>query len=136
MARYDTFLYGRRCYKMVQAMGSKPMPGITNYVFSHTLHNVAEGYSLVQDDVKNVVTHIKQQNGKDIAVFGGANLLASLLDMRVVDELAITIIPVLLGRGKPMVDALAGKVWLSLTAQKTYGNGSVQLTYDIVYDKP
>jgi dihydrofolate reductase len=135
MARFDTFLFGRRSYEMVLRMGNQKTPGITNYVFSHTLHEVAENYRLVTGNITEQMLQLKQQPGKDIAVFGGASLLASLLDLQLVDEMAVTIIPVLLGQGKPMVNVLRDKVWLSLSGHKMYGNGSVQLTYHVGYNR-
>ncbi|HEX2535160.1 MAG TPA: dihydrofolate reductase family protein, partial [Chitinophagaceae bacterium] len=57
--------------------------------------------------------------------------LASLLDLGLVDELSIAVIPVLLGGGKPMVDRLRHRVPLTLIQTRTYGNGSVQLTYTV-----
>lgn len=101
MQRFDTYLFGRKSYEMVLAMGSKPTPGITNYVFSNTLDAVAENYVLVKSGIKDRLTGLKKQKGKDIAVFGGAGLLASLLELQLVDEISISVIPVLLGSGKP-----------------------------------
>jgi len=118
---------------MVVAMKGRTMPGIRQYVFSNTLTAVAKQYTLLRGDVKEQVQQLKEQEGKDIAVFGGAMLLASLLDLQLVDEVVVSIIPVLLGGGKPMVAALHEKVWLQYRTSKIYGNGTVQLTYDIVY---
>lgn len=133
MARFDTYLFGRRSYEMVLRMGNTKTPGITNYVFSNTLTGVAENYELIKGDVSEQVQQLKQQAGKDIAIFGGASLLASLLDLNVVDEIEVCIIPVLLGKGKPMINEVTEKVWLELTKHKTYGNGSVVLTYKVLY---
>ncbi len=126
--RFGAYLYGRRSYEMVKGMGSGPNGGMQHYVFSTTLTDVAAGYTLVNEDLKSKVLHLKEQPGKDIAVFGGASLLASLLDVQLVDEISISVIPVLLGSGKPMVAALGRKVWLAHKTSKTYKNGTVQLT--------
>jgi dihydrofolate reductase len=80
------------------------------------------------------VIKIKEMKGKDIAVFGGANLLGSLLDLNLVDELSVAVIPVLLGAGKPMVSILDKQVKLKLTKTHSYSNGTVQLTYLINID--
>jgi dihydrofolate reductase len=131
--RYDTYLYGRRTYEAVIGMGSKPSPGVSQYVFSNTLTTVAKYFTLVKGDVRETVLQIKQQEGKDIALFGGAGLLASLLNLQLVDEISIAIIPVLLGKGKPMVEVLSEKVWLQLLHTKTYSNGTVQVSYTVKY---
>ncbi|QHT72129.1 hypothetical protein GXP67_22205 [Rhodocytophaga rosea] len=79
---------------------------------------------------------MKNQEGKDIAIFGGACLLASLLDAGLVDEISIAIIPVMLGKGKLMVEELKANVWLSLLNSKTYGNGTIQLSYQVIKKRP
>jgi dihydrofolate reductase len=53
--------------------------------------------------------------------------------MRVVDEIIVSVIPVLLGKGKPMVGVLQEKVWLHLQKSKMYKNGTVQLFYTVQY---
>jgi dihydrofolate reductase len=136
MQRFDTFLFGRKSYEMMLRMGNKKTPGITNYVFSNTLENAAENYTLVKGDIAEQIKLLKNTSGKDIAVFGGAGLLTSLLDLHVVDEISICMIPVLLGQGKSMINAVTDKVWLELREHKIYGNGSVQLTYNVIYHHP
>mgnify|MGYP003575378528 CR=1 FL=1 len=131
--RFDAYFFGRRSYEAVIAMGSKPARGIKNYVFSTTLTTVADGYTLLKGSIKDTVLQLKQQEGKDIAVFGGAGLLASLLDLQLVDEISIAFIPVLLGKGKPMVEMLSEKVWLQLLHTKAYSNGTVQVSYEVKY---
>lgn len=129
--RYDTYLYGRRTYEAVRAMGQPPSRKDTHYVFSTTLSEVDRGFTLVRDNIKEEVLSIKSQPGKDIALFGGAGLLASLLNLELVDEISVSVIPVLLGSGKPMVEKINRKAWLTLTGTKAYSNGTVQLTYTV-----
>ncbi len=114
-------------------MGNKASPGITNYVISNTLNSAGENFTLIRNDIGKQIGALKQQQGKDIAVFGGATLLASLLDLHLVDEISVAVIPVLLGQGKPMVDRLTNKVWLSFISNKVYENGTVQLTFAVTY---
>jgi dihydrofolate reductase len=133
MKRFDAFFYGRRSYEMAKSMASKPAAGTTNYVFSNTLEDVHPDFVLLKGDVKEVVSAMKQQPGKDMAVFGGANLLASLLNLQLVDEISVSFIPVLLGSGKPMVDFLTKKVWLEFISSKRYGNGTLVVKYAVNY---
>ncbi|HEY1023237.1 MAG TPA: dihydrofolate reductase family protein [Flavisolibacter sp.] len=134
MKRFDTFFFGRRSYEMAKAMFANPSPGITNYVFSNTLKAVDENFVLLTGDVLSAVQTIKQQPGKDIALYGGANLLASLLNHQLVDELSISFIPVLLGKGKPMVDVLTEKVWLRFNNSRRYENGTLIVNYAVGYN--
>ena len=133
MKRFDTFFYGRRTYESVLKMNPKPTPGVSNYVFSNSLSEVHPAFQLVKGDVVNFVQELKKAPGKDIAIFGGASLLASMLDAQLVDEISVSIIPVLLGKGKPMVEALQNKIWLKPESTKTYGNGTIQISYSMKY---
>jgi dihydrofolate reductase len=130
-SRFDTFFFGRKTYEMVRQMGSNSFPGVKSYVFSKTLTEVEEPYILINGNVKEKVTRLKNEPGKDIAVYGGASLLASLLDDNLIDEITTSIIPVLLGEGKPMVAVLKNKVSLSLLDIKKYSNGTLQVTYKV-----
>lgn len=133
MQRYDTYLYGRRTYESVIKMGGADASS-KHYVFSNSLDKVNKGFTLVSGDISSKVIEIKNSPGKDIALFGGAGLLASLLKLKLVDELSISFIPVLLGAGKPMVEVLDEKVWLELVKTHTYKNGTVVLTYNVKKD--
>lgn len=135
MKRYDAFFYGRKSYEAALKMGGTSSKNITNYVFSNTLKEAVKNFVLINSDIKEKVESIRQQEGKDIAVFGGANLLASLLNLQLVDELSISFIPVLLGSGKPMVDVLNKRVWLQFVSSKRYGNGTIIIKYAVKYSE-
>ena len=131
MKQYDTFLYGRRTYEAVAKEGYRYPKSAAHYVFSHSLDRVADGFILVKGDLRKEVLAIKQSEGKDIAVFGGAGLLTSLLNQNLVDELSISFIPVLLGAGKPMVNFLDRRISLHLIKTHAYSNGTVNMTYQV-----
>lgn len=129
--RFDTFLMGRKTYEKLRAFNDPSFQQYHNYVFSRTLKEVEEGFTLVQTDIAAFVQELKSLPGKDIAVYGGADLLASFLNLGLVDEIAMTVIPVMLGEGKPMVGVLNDRVWLRLVETKSYANGNVILTYSV-----
>jgi dihydrofolate reductase len=129
MKRYDTYLMGRKTYET-----SKKGPSFGNnkvYVFSSTLNGVDKPAILVKTNIKEKVLAIKNEPGKDIALFGGGELLTTFLNFDLVDELGMAVIPILLGSGIPMVRELDKRTVLSLTDTKTYSNGTVQLTYNV-----
>jgi len=131
--QFDTYFFGRKSYEAAIAMGSSPAKKIKNYVFSTTLTSVDKNFTLINGNIQEQIVAMKQQKGKDIALFGGASLLASLLNLQLVDEMVIAFIPVLLGKGKPMVDVLTEKVWLTFLHSRTYSNGTLQVSYAISY---
>jgi dihydrofolate reductase len=72
-----------------------------HYVFSSNLTKVKDGFILVNGDTWEQVMKIKNEPGKDIAVFGCAEFACSLINLKLVDELVLAICPIILGSGKP-----------------------------------
>jgi dihydrofolate reductase len=136
MARFDTFLIGRKTYDVMRRLGNAapPAPGIKNFVFSRTLRPEDCPDAVLSDDVEGVVADLKKQkSGKDIALFGGGELFRSLLAAGLVDEVAFAIIPVLLGGGVPLLPAPASRAVLRLKNHRLYAKtGTMLVEYDIV----
>jgi dihydrofolate reductase len=131
MKRFDSFFFGRNSYEKLLQSGTASFPGITNYVFSNSLDKLDKDFILLKGDTKQLVANIKKQPGKDIAVYGGAKLLSSLLDLNLVDELHMTIMPVVLGQGKAMVDILQQRVYLTLIQTQAFSSGALHLIYQV-----
>jgi dihydrofolate reductase len=129
--RFDTFLLGRKTYQKLLAIGDTSFPDKRKYVFSRTLTEVAEGYTLASGQAGSFLTDLKRQSGKDIALYGGANLFASLLDLGLVDEVVLSVVPVLLGAGKPMLDPIQSRIWLKLRDSRRFANSTIELTYEV-----
>jgi len=130
--RIDSVFYGRKTYELVLAMeGEAPagFPKMKEYVFSNTMDNIREGAVLVKDDIKTEVEKIKNEKGKDIWLFGGADLISSLMNLQLVDEIILAVHPVILGGGKALFKEIKERTWLALTDHKIYPNGLVFLTY-------
>jgi dihydrofolate reductase len=133
--RFDTFLIGRKTFEAMQRMGGgPPMPGITNIVFSRTLRPGDCPKSMtLSNDAEGVVADLRKQPGKDIALFGGGELFRSLLAAGLVDEVAFSVIPVLLGAGIPLLPSPADRAKLRLKRHRVYEKtGTVGLEYDIL----
>jgi dihydrofolate reductase len=135
MKRFDTFFFGRKSYDKLLQLGNVSFPGIKNYVFSNSVDTVDKDFTLLKGDINTLVADIKKQDGKDIAVYGGANLLSSLLDLNLIDELTMSIIPIVLGQGKHMVDTLKQRVYLTLIETRKFSSGTVQLIYQVRQNK-
>src|SRR5215471_206329 len=104
MARFDTFLIGRKTFEVMRRMGSDaPTPGIRNIVFSRTLKPNDYPGVTISGDAAQVVAELRTKPGKDIALFGGGELFRSLLAAGLVDQVAVSLIPVLLGGGVPLL---------------------------------
>jgi dihydrofolate reductase len=112
---------------------SKSMAGIQNIVLSRTLKPGDYPHITMESDAERVVTELRAKPGKDIALFGGGELFRSLLAVGLVDRVEVSLIPVLLGGGVPLLPPPAGRALLKLRKQRLYEKtGTVGLEYDIV----
>ena len=135
MARFDTFLIGRKTFEVMQRMGNAgpAIPGIRNIVCSRTLRPEDCPDATLSADAEGIVSDLRAQSGKDIALFGGGELFRSLLAAGLVDEVSVGLVPVLLGGGIPLLPSPASHARLRLKTHRVYEKtGTVSLEYDIV----
>jgi dihydrofolate reductase len=135
MARYDTFLIGRKTFEAMRKMAdaAPPTPGIRNIVFSRTLRPVDCPQATLSADAETAVADLRKTAGKDIALFGGGDLFRSLLAAGLVDEVSVSLVPVLLGGGIPLLPPPADRARLKLKQYRVYEKtGTVGLEYDIL----
>jgi dihydrofolate reductase len=99
------------------------------YVFSSTLDTPAwDNTTVVRGDVADEVTKLKQQEGRDLLIWGHGRLAQTLLGCHLTDELHISIYPILAGRGA-MFFREDQEGALRLVTTKTFSKGIVKLTY-------
>jgi dihydrofolate reductase len=134
--RIDTMFYGRKTYETVSKASTgmdqvrqNPFANMKHYVFSKSLTEVSEEFILIKGDLKTEIDKIRNEHGKDIAVFGGAKLLNSLLNLDLVDELVLAICPVLLGKGKPFFPSIEKRIDWKVNEVKTYASGLISISY-------
>ena len=134
-AQFDTYLIGRKTFEAMGKMGNdaKGTPQIKNIVFSRTLKQSDYPHITIKSDAVRVVAELRRSPGKDIALFGGGELFRSLLAAGLVDRLEVSLIPVLLGDGIPLLPPPADRAMLKLRKQRLYEKtGTIGLEYDIL----
>jgi dihydrofolate reductase len=133
MKSIDAIFYGRKSYEVMKQMeaGANPFLNIKGYVFSNSLTNVDPGFELLRGDVSTAVRKMKTLKGKDIWLFGGASLTASLMNAGLVDEIGLAIHPILLGAGKPLFSGIKERTNLVLQETKEYSSGLVTVSYKV-----
>jgi dihydrofolate reductase len=132
----DAMLMGRGTYELFAATWpgqtdefAQRMNGIRKYVFSSTLAGADWSNStIVRGDVLAEVTKIKEQDGRDLALFGHGRLAQTLLENGLIDELRLSVHPVLAGAGLPQFSN-GRKTPLKLVSAKTFTTGVVVLFY-------
>jgi dihydrofolate reductase len=131
-AQFDVLLMGRATFEMsASQMSGGAMLGVRAIVCSRTLKAGDYPGVTIVDDAAAAVAQLKNQEGKDIWLWGGGALFQELLEARLVDTVEIGLIPVLLGGGIPMLPPPCRKVKLELTSSKALSTGIVLLTYNV-----
>jgi dihydrofolate reductase len=136
----DLLLFGRRTYQGMSqywptAEGEGEVAGIMNsiskIVFSRTLDKADwNNTQLVNSDAEGAVGRLKQQPGKDILIFGSADLSAGLTQAGLIDEYRLGVVPVVLGAGNPLFKPAPDRLPLKLLEARSLKTGCVILRYE------
>jgi dihydrofolate reductase len=104
------------------------------YVVSSTLKEPLDWTNsmVLEGDVVEEVSRLKQTPGGDIVVHGSPQLVQTLLDHDLIDELRVMVFPVDLGTGKRLFGDANRKKRLRLTDSKVVGDGIAILVYEAV----
>jgi len=137
----DALLMGRRTFNIWAAFWPDPpaiaaelgarITELPKYVVSKTLPDSDwANTTMLRGDLETEVRRIKDLPGGDLMVYGSADLVTSLLELDLVDELRILVFPVVLGSGKRLFRDDADLRALRLLSTRTTSSGVVILTYD------
>jgi dihydrofolate reductase len=143
MASSDTMLLGRVTYEEFAAFWPSQeasdedqettdyMNNTPKYVVSTTLKEPLEwnNSTLINGDVAEEITKLKQQSGKDISITGSPTLVRSLLADDLLDELRLMVHPIVVGSGKRLFEEGSDQKALQLVDSKTFSTGVLCLTY-------
>ncbi len=143
-------LYGRITYQLMEfwrnlaenPSGEKSMDDFAivmdktpKIVFSQTLKNVDwKSAQLANHPLEKEVLELRQQAGKDIFV-GSRSLIIQLMKLNLIDELQLTIYPVISGSGLPLFENINDRTILKLAKTKTFTGGAVTLYYESTNEK-
>ena len=97
-------------------------------VLSRTLDQVAWKNTRIVREVEDI-RRLKQQPGKDMHAVGGATLVGSLMNHRLIDELRLVVSPIVLGGGKALFQDVREQYALKFLGAKPLQSGLVRLTY-------
>lgn len=129
----DTVFMGRRTYDKVLSFGIEfPHKGKMCYVLSKSLNGVDENVQFFNGNIVDLITEIKTQEGKDIFIDGGSEVVREFRENDLIDEYIISIIPILLGKGIRLFRDTDSENNLRLVKSETFNSGLVQLKYERV----
>jgi dihydrofolate reductase len=143
----DTALYGRITYEMMQSYwpkaGEQPNASKHDKVHSNWYNNVSkvvlsktmketglQNTKVFGDRLQENINKLKQQDGKNILIFGSPRASQSLLNLGLIDEFWLFVNPIILGNGMPLFKDITGTTNLKLAESKTFACGVIALHYE------
>ena len=138
----EALLLGRRSYEFLAALWpsrsgelADRLNSLPKYVVSSTLEDLDWNNSTVlKGDVVNEVSKLKQQVNGDIVVYASGQLVHTLMEHDLVDELRLMIYPFVLGAGQRLFGETSDMKPMRLVNTRTVGEGLAFLTYEPVRD--
>jgi len=133
MKSIDTMILGRKTYEVGRRLGGKFDSGGRTIVFSRQAPpaDAPPMVEFVSQPVAPFVRQLRDQPGKDIWMMGGGDIIASFLDAGAIDEFVITMVPVFIGDGIPLIARGHRHLPLALMSTQSFEDGVVQLHYSV-----
>jgi dihydrofolate reductase len=131
MKTIDTKVMGRKTYEDSLRLGATFHAKERTVVFSRqpAPRTLTPGVEFVGEPVAAFVARLRAQPGKDIWLMGGSEVIASFLDADAVDEFVVSVVPVFIGDGIPLLERRHRHLPLRLEETRTFDDGIVQLRY-------
>ena len=131
-AQFDTLLMGRRTYEAARnRLGEAAFTGVATIVFSRTMKPQDHPHVTVVSELSpGWIQTLRTRGGKDVWLMGGSELFRYFLDCGHVDSVEVSVIPVLLGGGVPLLPPPYNPAKLRLQSHKVYRSGRLSLAYD------
>lgn len=129
MREVGAMLMGRNTYDAVRRLSAEWFYGDTPVLVA--THRPLDGdipsARAVRGDIGDLLDEaLRVAGGRDVYVDGGATVRAAL-DARRVDDIVITVVPVVLGAGKPLFAGAARRCPMEIVSHRDYGGGMMQL---------
>ena len=127
----EDFRHGGWSFEISRGDEGDKFNTMPKYVVSSTLEEPEWTNSTVlKGDVVEEVAKLRQEQDGDIVVHGSAQLVQTLIEHDLVDELRLMVFPVVLGSGKRLYGETSDKKRLLLVDSKVVGDGVAILTYE------
>jgi dihydrofolate reductase len=129
----DTIIIGRKTYQWVINQGYEyPHSDKDVYVITRQEKSAHNNIKYYNGDLATLVKDIKSKPGKNIYCDGGAEIVNLLYNKGLLDEMIISVIPVIVGEGTKLFNNGIKESELKLIKNKSYKSGLVQLHYSMM----
>ncbi|WP_028980472.1 dihydrofolate reductase family protein [Sporocytophaga myxococcoides] len=126
----DTVIAGRKTYDWVMAnVPEFSHADKTTYIITRSQKPSIGNTTFYSGNLKDLVTELKSKKGKNIFCDGGSEIIQELLKEKLIDEMTVSIIPILLGDGTRLFKNGRPEQKLKLVSTKQFDTGLTQLHY-------
>ena len=137
----DCMIMGRKCMEVIAGMNLTdeqwPYGDIRIVVLSNTLKEAPEGVKgrieLYSGDLLQLVSNLEKEGLKHAYIDGGKTI-QSFINLKLINELTLTQVPILIGKGIPLFSELTKDVALENAQAKAFPNDYIQLKYQVNYN--
>ncbi|WP_394130080.1 dihydrofolate reductase family protein [Shewanella maritima] len=141
IASVDCMIMGRKCMEKIASFNLTdeqwPYKGVKVFVLSHTLTapptSLIGKVNMISGDIPAILARLSEQGYQHAYIDGGTTITA-FLNLQLIDNLVLTQVPVILGKGIPLFGELSNSVKLQQAKATAFANDFVQLHYSVGYD--
>jgi dihydrofolate reductase len=134
VSKVDALIMGRGTYQVVNTFGDWPYKGKKTFVVTRS-KDITVTTALTtafNGDLVDLVADLSEQGCERVWLVGGGELVTSFVQQELIDEIIVSLHPVLLGTGVPLFTGIFPRVMLDLEGIESYDSGLVQLRYAVV----
>ena len=128
----DTVILGRKTYDWVMKQVKEfPHAQLDSYIITRTPRQDIGKIKFYTGNLKELVLRLRQERGKNIFIDGGAEIVNELFKEKLIDQIYLSIVPILLGDGVRLFKGGLPEQNLKLINSKQFETGLIQLQYDL-----
>lgn len=141
MDSVDCMIMGRKCMEMISSMNLTPEQwfygGMKIIVLSTTVKeapdNLKGKVEMFSGNIADLM-HTLEKEGYQHAYIDGGKTIQSCINLKLINEITLTRIPILLGEGIPLFGKTFGDIKLEKAQASDYVNDFVQVKYAVNYE--
>jgi dihydrofolate reductase len=128
----DTAIMGRKTYDWVMTQVDEfPHAAMDSFIITRTPRPSKGKLKYYSGELKTLILKLKSEEGKHIFIDGGAEIVNQLLKENLIDEIIVSVIPILLGNGVRLFQDGRPEQGIQLLEAKSFPKGLVQLHYKV-----
>lgn len=130
----DIVLMGRKTYEQVLEFGDYPYADKDSFIFTRRdiISSQNENVRFISKDIVGFTESLLRSQSDDVWLVGGSQIIKIFLEHDLIDDIIVSIHPIILGEGIPLFDHIKKEIHMELVNHVSFESGLVQMHYSIV----